>query len=1246
MSNKDDVQVGIVADTSGIEASIKKLESVMTKFSTNVTSMGTNISEAMNGIDSAIGRLGKTSTSSSAKVTGDLKAIEAQAKKTNVSLDANGKLPQADARGRLRTPTGQFANSATVDAKQTSMMLLQSDISLGQTLKVVKAREAEKAATVAAEKATANKINTDASARYALYDIAAAYGAVSAAIVASTVYVVKASADMESAFTGVERTASFGVTTAQINDMRKALIDLSTEIPKTFAEVSQIATLGNQLGVAQGDLVEFTKTVSEFSVTTGISVEATAQAFGLLGNLLQVPVAQFKNLASSIALVGVSSVATEPQIIAVAQQIAAAANGAGFAADEVIGLSGALASLKVSPEQGRSSLTTYFGVLNKAVAAGGDDLEKFATITGYTAQELDSLVRSGTGGEEVFTRFLKGLNSSDSVGVTKALDDLGLAGLRVDNTFRRLSQNPGVVSSAFKDANDGFVSGTEASRQYALVADDLNEAFIMLSNSVNNLIGQLGQDMVPAISMAATELKNLIKDVTDFSATSFGKGVFTFITALSALTGILVTYKTISLLAAATTLAFARAQVVLAGTGGAGSISTLFKTAIPQILGLTTATGAATVATTGLTVAKNASSASIMAGSSANVASTVSTTVNTVAITAQSRAAAIGAATMRGLGLAIYSIPGWGWALAGVAALFALGSALGDTYNSAGLAATGLTNVAQRAADGGRDIKQLAIDAGITANALGLLEEKRIASAAASAAAAAADDRQRNSFRGGGSVPSVEDVGISFGAAIITEQYAALDKELASIVNSGNFEQIQALLITQGVTASVISGNLGQYTAALAGAKREAATVASDKFESNLENSRIALADAEKQVKSFGGSAGGAAKQVRTLSDYAGDLASIFKRSFSIRFDSQSALDDITSGFSDLKDRIDAARTSLLSLSADKSVKEYFLSIANAYGDTLRAGLLTAEIAKINSDIADTQANASTELQGNSAAAIKNRSTVRGMVGSYDSYIKALAESGASQETLRNAINQGRADFIAQATQLGFSSAQLGIYTQHFDDLAVAVNSVPRNITVTANTNPALQALNEFVAKSAVLGGSAGSSYGNAFAEAQNATIKAGHNKIIRDQMAILQKQAYMAESASEWRVINNERLRIQALLIPGFSTGGYTGSGGKFDVAGLVHKGEYVVPKSQVNQSTGMPYEGALSQMKNPTYFNGGPVSGNSGMMVVSLSPEDRGLLRQIGGSGQVVLYANNEAIARSSSAGSKAIIATGGRL
>lgn len=43
-------------------------------------------------------------------------------------------------------------------------------------------------------------------------------------------------------------------------------------------------------------------------------------------------------------------------------------------------------------------------------------------------------------------------------------------------------------------------------------------------------------------------------------------------------------------------------------------------------------------------------------------------------------------------------------------------------------------------------------------------------------------------------------------------------------------------------------------------------------------------------------------------------------------------------------------------------------------------------------------------------------------------------------------------------------------------------------------------------------------------------------------------------------------------LGVGGYAMGGFTGQGGTNEVAGVVHKGEYVIPKSAVDQTTGMP--------------------------------------------------------------------------
>lgn len=66
---------------------------------------------------------------------------------------------------------------------------------------------------------------------------------------------------------------------------------------------------------------------------------------------------------------------------------------------------------------------------------------------------------------------------------------------------------------------------------------------------------------------------------------------------------------------------------------------------------------------------------------------------------------------------------------------------------------------------------------------------------------------------------------------------------------------------------------------------------------------------------------------------------------------------------------------------------------------------------------------------------------------------------------------------------------------------------------------------------------------------------------------------------------------RVAAINGVGFAEGGYTGDGGKYDVAGVVHKGEYVAPKSVVSSPAAKPHLRALERMRGG-YSDGGFVT------------------------------------------------------
>lgn len=64
------------------------------------------------------------------------------------------------------------------------------------------------------------------------------------------------------------------------------------------------------------------------------------------------------------------------------------------------------------------------------------------------------------------------------------------------------------------------------------------------------------------------------------------------------------------------------------------------------------------------------------------------------------------------------------------------------------------------------------------------------------------------------------------------------------------------------------------------------------------------------------------------------------------------------------------------------------------------------------------------------------------------------------------------------------------------------------------------------------------------------------------------------------------------ARAVAGFAEGGYTGYGGKYEPAGIVHKGEYVVPQSVNYSSAAQPHIRALESMRLSQYAEGGVVT------------------------------------------------------
>ena len=334
-------------------------------------------------------------------------------------------------------------------------------------------------------------------------------------------------------------------------------------------------------------------------------------------------------------------------------------------------------------------------------------------------------------------------------------------------------------------------------------------------------------------------------------------------------------------------------------------------------------------------------------------------------------------------------------------------------------------------------------------------------------------------------------------SATIVANFQAL---YSTLVRAG--APTQALQFLQDAISQLLASNGGEVGRATIG------------FESFFGGISDGAAEAEKASKS-------ARQEIRTLVDYANDLSGVLNRSFEIRFGGLQGQDAIASGWNRISEGIQSAKDQILDyndgiadaeqelvdlnvrmreyqatlqeISADRAVNEYFLRVANRFGNTLRAGQISADIAKneadaanvrnsmqkaeqdrvstqkeildLNKQIADAQERANFTLTGNTAAAIANRAALLGVIGDYNSYITALATAGTDSETLKRIAGDLQDQFVNQADQAGLSGAQIDLYSGTFGDLKTAIENVPKDITVNGDPDPAIQALNEFKAR-------------------------------------------------------------------------------------------------------------------------------------------------------------------------------------
>lgn len=1090
--------------------------------------------------------------------------------------------------------------------------------------------------------------------RYALYDVAAAYAAVTAASVGTLTAVIGTAAQYERAFANVVRTTDF--TSIKVGEaarvMRFELVQLANEIPVAFGQITEIATIGNQLGIAQADLVNFTETVAKFAATTDVTIQNAAMSFGRIGELLDV--SDFNALGSAIAFAGVNAVATETQILAVTKEIATTAKQAKFTAADVVGLATALGSLGIAPEAARGSIIRSFAAINSAISEGGARLTAYANIAGMSADQFAATWQES--GSVAFDALLKGLQAASDGGqnLDSVLRGLGIRNVRDIQTLQKLGDNYDVYAQSIRDANQAFEEGTFLSQSYGVVQDTVASKLALIQNQIQNLLAGIGESSSGPIKSVLDGISLLLLNLQKLASSPVGQVVGGLVIGLAGLAAAVASVNGVVALSRASMLAYATAMQtvrynadgMVIGLDAAATKAKILNVTLNSIkVGLLI--GAVTTAITAISelFRSTESRAESLLGGFSGLQDAV--TKDTSAIKANAEAA----------GVSLQS--------------YAQLNGLIVVNTQAVESNSGKVDEATRIREGLGTI--IGEEPGLIGNSSDAIEAQTLIVGENTAAwiknAIASSDAFKAVANNQDAINALTQGGYNFDDALRAAAggQQSLDSYFNGIIAKYR-ATIQAIdpksqnfkIDWQGaVNAQNAIGEINKIKTVFAGTFGQLSLL-------GLGGLGPAIDDTADGVDNLNKGLTGVSKTLRTVLDYANDLRGVFQRVSEINLGKQLAQDDVADGWEaiaqnakDAEDAIREANAEIQDLTADRSVIEYQLAVAQRYGDEKRAAVLRAKLTKIDDKmasaqdkLAEAQDQSNKSLTGNSKAARDNRQALAGMVDKYEDYIVALVQGGVKGEALQKAIAEMKEDFKSQAKEIGFAEAELDPYMKTLQGFSDVAKNLPSNVDVKFNSNisAAQQALNEYDAKLKSLNGYT-SSQSIKVNYTQPAPLKVivdpSDVKLYRmglDKGHLTPQQYY----SMVYGITPKQLELLQSFWNSKFATGGYVsgpGTGTSDSIPARLSNGEFVM-KAKAVKAYGLDFMNSINQMKPIGSIGaaGNNTMGPSAVTIAQLSPEDRALLRAAVDR-PINLYADSKKIAQTANDGNNLIARRGVR-
>jgi len=354
----------------------------------------------------------------------------------------------------------------------------------------------------------ANKIQSAGSSAMAVGRSTALLGV---ALAAPLIIATKAAVEFEDKMADVAKTT--GLTGKTLDTLGKSLVDYSTTTRTSVDDLLKITEIGGQLGIAQKDLLSFTKAADKFNVALGADFGGVDEAVTQVGKIKQLfsdtrgldVSASIMKTGSAINELGAMGAGTSANISDFTLRMGQLPDALKGSVTDTLALGTYLEELGINAEIGSGGLT-------RMLLVAGQQIDQFANQMGMSSVEAKKLLsQNPTEFAKKFAVSFKGLKPEV---LAQKLDKLKIGTQETIKVIGALSSNTDRLTELQKFSNDAFTKGTSLQNEYNTKNKTTAAQMAKLKNTVKALTLEIGQAMLPIVKSLADALLPVIRGIS------------------------------------------------------------------------------------------------------------------------------------------------------------------------------------------------------------------------------------------------------------------------------------------------------------------------------------------------------------------------------------------------------------------------------------------------------------------------------------------------------------------------------------------------------------------------------------------------------------------------------------------------------------------------------------------------------------------------------------------------------------